>query len=185
MQTLPEQQPLAQEAALQTQAPSAQAWPDGQAVQAEPLTPQALLLSLALGTQPEGEQQPSQVAGSQAHLPSTQAWPAGQAWHMDPLEPQEPAVGVMQTPVCGSQQPWQLAEPHEHECDVVSQVMPLGQSALLLQPQVPAPMQAWPMAEVVQSMQPPPPVPQTLAALPSAHLPFWQQASAGQLPLPG
>jgi hypothetical protein len=154
-------------------------------MQAAPPVPQAVPVSLDLGTQPEAEQQPSQVAGSQAQAPSTQAWPAGQAMHIDPLEPQAPAVGVMQTPVCGSQQPAQLAEPHEQECDLVSQVMPEGQSALLLQPQVPSPTQAWPMAEVVQSMQPPPPVPHTLASLPSAHLPFWQQASLGQLPLPG
>jgi hypothetical protein len=132
------QQPLGQLLASHTQAPPWQLWPLGQAMQAAPLVPQAVAVSLEVGMQPSAVQQPSQVEGSQAHLPPTQASPAGQAMHMLPAEPQALGDGVTQLPLVGSQQPWQLAGPQEHEWVLRSQAMPAGQSLSPLQPQVPA-----------------------------------------------
>jgi hypothetical protein len=57
--------------------------------------------------------------------------------HIEPLLPHAAAVGVTQVPLLASQQPWQLAEPHEHERVVGSQASPAGQSALLAQMQAP------------------------------------------------
>jgi hypothetical protein len=109
------QQPLGHELASQTHAPSLHAWPGEQAMHAAPLLPQAVAVSLAAGMQPLALQQPSQVEGSQRHAPFLHAWPGGQATHIEPLLPQAPALGVTQLPFLGSQQPWQLAGPHEHE----------------------------------------------------------------------
>jgi hypothetical protein len=67
-----------------------------------------------------------------------------------------------------------LAGPHEHECVAGSQVIPDGQSALLLQPQLPS-MQTWPMAALLQSTQPLPLLPHAVGSAPAAQWPLLQQ----------
>jgi hypothetical protein len=76
-----------------------------------------------------------------------------------------------------------LAEPQAQVCEVLSQVIPVGQSESDAQPHAPF-IQRWPMAAPVQSIQPPPDVPQLVALVPVEQCPPPQQPLP-QLPSPG
>jgi hypothetical protein len=113
--------------------------------------------------------------------PLTQLNPAGHAAQVAPAAPHDCAVGVMHAPVAGSQQPAQLAGPHEQVPVAVLQVMPGEQSALLAQPQRP-PTQSLPTIEETQSTHEAPPPPQLTASPPPAQRPLLQQPA--QVPWP-
>jgi hypothetical protein len=71
-----------------------------------------------------------------------------------PPVPQAVALGVTHEPLTGSQQPWQLAGPHEQVPVAVWQEMPAGQSASVVQPQRPL-VHTLPTADAWQSTQAP------------------------------
>jgi hypothetical protein len=131
------QQPLGHDAASQTHCPWAlhSCWLP-QVTQEPPLAPQAFFEAV---TQAPFEQQPPQLAPPQLQAPPLQACPEAQLPQAAPSEPQAlvlcPAVR-MHFPVASQQPP-------EQEAGV--------------QPQTPAALQAWPLA---QGAQVAPPVPQ-------------------------
>jgi hypothetical protein len=131
------QQPLGHEAASQTHCPCAlhSCWLP-QAVHAPPLAPQAVFEAV---TQAPFEQQPVQLAPPQLQAPPLHACPDAQPPQAAPFEPQAPlfcAAVRTHLPVASQQPP-----PHDAG----------------VQPQTPAALQAWPLA---QGAQVAPPVPQ-------------------------
>ena len=131
------QQPLGHEAASQTHCPCGAALLLVAAGRASaPLAPQAVFEAV---TQAPFEQQPAQLAPPQLQAPPLQAWPDAQVPQASPFEPHAPVVcAAVRThfPVASQQPP-------AHEAGV--------------QPQTPAALQAWPLAQVAQVA---PPVPQ-------------------------
>jgi hypothetical protein len=76
LQMLSSQQPSGQLLASQTQLPASEhSWPEGHAVQATPLAPQRVLLSLATVTHVPLLQHPAQLLPPHKHEPAVHAWP--------------------------------------------------------------------------------------------------------------
>jgi hypothetical protein len=125
------QQPPGQEAASQTHCPWAlhSCWlPQG--AQVPPLAPQAVFEAV---TQAPFEQQPAQLAPPQLQAPPLHACPAAQVPQAAPFEPQALVV---------------CAELRTH-LPVASQQPPEQEAGV--QPQMPAALQAWPLAQGAQA----------------------------------
>jgi hypothetical protein len=124
---------------------------------------------------------PQSAATLQPHTPATHALPFAlpvQLAHVMPFEPQVVApVPALQVPEL-QQPPLHGCVPLHvvvHACVVVLHALPLGQSLVMLQPQLAPPMHAWPARLAVQSTHVPPDAPHAFAAAPPAQLVPLQQ----------
>jgi hypothetical protein len=78
-----------------------------------PPVPHEVLVSLPSAMHAPPAQQPVHLLASQTQAPATQLCPAAHAAQVAPPCPHAWLDAVTHEPLVGSQQPWQLAGPHE------------------------------------------------------------------------
>jgi hypothetical protein len=192
LQAPPEQQPLGQLAASQTQAPPSQRWPAAQPGQLPqrhwPADEQPSLVAISQVTQvpprvPQEEaeravhfapeQQPSgQLVASQVQAPARQRWPGSHSvlpphWQSPAAEQESalPASQALQTPPPAAQEVTERTE------QVAPEQQPSGQVLRLQLEQAPS-LHCWPPGQASQAA---PALPQDETFLPDRQVCPWQQ----------